>query len=151
MESSGCIDLIAHSKVNRPMGSEWASPNALLPTLVESAKDYGQQMSLKKHGVIIDCKHCKCASTNGYGGFDIIVPISDGETGIVGTAKLHCTVTSERHQVEMTEWQDANRHPIQPSDNLQQRVSATLTFLADHRVCGNHNICPSEVIRIVDE
>ena len=39
MESSGCIDLIAHSKVNRPMGSESASPNALHPTLVESAKE----------------------------------------------------------------------------------------------------------------
>jgi len=108
-------------------------------------------MGLKKHGVMVGCEHCKCASTNGYGGFDIIVPVSDSETGITGTAKLHCTVSTECHRVELTEWQDANRHPIQPSDNLQQRVSATLTFVADHRVCGNRNICPSEIIRIVDE
>ena len=108
-------------------------------------------MSLKKHGVIVDCEHCKYASTNGCGGFDIIVPVSDSEARITGTAKLHCTVCTEYHRVELTEWQDANRHPIQPSDNLQQRVSATLAFVADHRVCGNRNICPSEVIRIVDE
>ena len=108
-------------------------------------------MSLKKHGVIVDCKHCKYASTNGYGGFDITVPVSDGETGITGTAKLRCTVSNERHQVEMTDWQDVNCQPIQPSDNLQQRISETLTFVADHRICGNRNICPSEVIRIVDE
>ena len=108
-------------------------------------------MSLKKHGVIVDCEHCKYASTNGCGGFDIIVPVSDSEARITGTAKLHCTVCTEYHRVELTEWQDANRHPIQPSDNLQQRVSATLNFVADHRVCGNRNICTSEVIRIVDE
>ena len=108
-------------------------------------------MGLNKHGVIVDCEHCKCAYANGYGSFDIIVPVSDSETGIAGTAKLHCTVSTERHRVKLTEWLDANRHPIQPSDNLQQRVSATLTFVADHRVCGNRNICPSEIIRLVDE
>ena len=113
--------------------------------------DYVQHMSFKKHGVIVDCKHCKYASSNGYDDFDVIVPVSDSEAGIAGTAKLHCTVTNECHQVEMTEWQNANCHPIEPSDNLQQRISATLSFIADHRVCGNRNICPSEVIRIVDE
>ena len=70
--------------------------------------DYVQHLSLKKHGVIVDCKHCKYASSNGYDDFDVIVPVSDSEAVIAGTAKLHCTVTNERHQVEMTEWQNAN-------------------------------------------
>jgi len=108
-------------------------------------------MGLNRHGVTVDCEHCKYASNNVNGGFDIVVPVGDSETGIAGTAKLHCTVSAECHRVDLTEWQDANRHSIQPSDNLQQRVSATLTFLADKRVCGNRNLCPSEVIRIVDE
>ena len=107
-------------------------------------------MSLKKHGVIVDCEHCKYASTNDCG-FNIIVPVCDSEAGITGTAKLHCTVSAECHRVELTEWQEANRFSIQSSENLKQRIAVMLDFVADHRICGNRNICPSEVIRIVDE
>jgi hypothetical protein len=108
-------------------------------------------MGLKKHGVIVDCEHCICTSTDDHGGLDVSVPVSDRETGIAGPAKLHCTVSPEYHTVELIEWQDADDHPIQPSENLQERVSAALSFVADRRVCGNRNICPSEVIRFVEE
>ncbi len=58
-------------------------------------------MNLKKHGVTVDCEHCRCASSDGCGGYDVTVPVSDSETGIAGTAKLHCVVSPEHHLVEL--------------------------------------------------
>ena len=58
-------------------------------------------MNLKKHGVIVDCEHCRCVSSDGCGGFDVTVPVNDSETGITGTAKLHCVVSCEHHLVEL--------------------------------------------------
>jgi len=107
-------------------------------------------MSLKKHGVIVDCEHCTCTSSDDHGGFDVTVPVSDSETDIAGPAKLHCTVSPEHHTVELTEWRDADHHSVRPSKDLQQRISAALTVVEDCRLCGNRNICPSEVIRVVE-
>jgi len=106
-------------------------------------------MSLKKHGIRVDCEHCTCVSSDDHGVFDVTVPVSDSETDMAGSAKLHCTVSPEHHTVALTEWQDADHHTVQPSENLQQRISAALTFVADCRLCGNR-ICPSEVIRVVE-
>jgi hypothetical protein len=106
-------------------------------------------MSLKKHGVILDCEQCTCTSSDDHGGFDVTVPISDSDTDTAGPARLCCIVSPERHTVELKEWQDADYHPVQLSENLQKRVSALLTSIADKRVCGNRNICPPEVVRIV--
>ena len=108
-------------------------------------------MKLKKHGIIVECEHCLCISSDDRGAFDVTVPIIDSETGISGPARLRCTVSPERHAVELLEWQDVNRHPTPSTENLQQRVSAALTFVADHQVCGNRKICPSEVILIVEK
>jgi hypothetical protein len=108
-------------------------------------------MSLKKNGVIVDCEHCTYTSSYDRGAFDITVPITDSETGISGPARLRCIVSPKRHAVELLEWHDFNRHPAQSIENLQQRVKATLYFVADRQVCGNRNICPSEVIQIVEE
>jgi hypothetical protein len=106
---------------------------------------------MKKHGVTVHCEKCIYASRDTNGNFDIYVPIDDSETGIVGTAKLHCGVSVEHHHIELSSWQDASQHPIRPSEDLQQRVSDVLISIADHRICGNRDICPSEVIEIVEE
>lgn len=108
-------------------------------------------MSLKKNGITVDCKYCIYISSDDRGAFDITVPIMDSETGISGPAKLRCNVSPKGHAVELLEWRDFNHHPTQPTESLQQRVSATLTFVAERQVCGNRNICPSEVIHIVEE
>lgn len=108
-------------------------------------------MELKKQGILIDCKNCKFASSDGCGSFEVIVPLGDSETGFVGTAKLHCTVSSARHQVEFEDWHDPVLRATRPSVKIQPRLSAALTFVAEHRLCGKCNICPSEVTRIVDE
>jgi hypothetical protein len=108
-------------------------------------------MSLNKHGITVDCKHCIYTSSNDRGAFDVIVPIIDSETGISGPAKLHCTVSTEQHAVELLEWQEDNRDRSPSTENLQQRVSDALKFVADRQVCGNRKICPSEVILIVEE
>lgn len=108
-------------------------------------------MGLKKHGIIVDCEHCQYTSSDDRGAFDITVPIIDSETGVSGPAKLHCTVSAKQHRVELLEWDEFDHHPAEPAEGLQQRVSATLSFVADRQVCGNRNICPAEVIRIVEK
>ena len=108
-------------------------------------------MELKKQGILFDCVNCKYASSDGCGGFDVTVPLSDSETGISGTAKLHCTISPACHQVELVDWHDVGFHTIRPSRNIQPRISTALAFVAEHRICGNRHICPSEIIRVVEE
>jgi len=108
-------------------------------------------MGLKKNGITVDCEHCKYTSSDDRGAFDIIVPIIDSESGVSGPAKLHCVVSAKQHAVELLEWDDFKHPPTESIENLQQRVSATLGFVADRQVCGNLNICPAEVIRIVEK
>jgi hypothetical protein len=108
-------------------------------------------MNTKGHNIIIDCKKCKYISDHENGGFDVAVPIKDKETGISGSAMLRCTISPKHHRVELKKWQDADDHSIQPSEDLLNRVTATLVTFADQRICGNCNICPSEVIHIVEE
>jgi len=108
-------------------------------------------MNSKSHGIVIDCKHCKYISGNENGGFDVSVPIKDKDTGIAGSAELHCTISKHHHVVELNQWHDADHHSIQASENLLNRLTATLVSFADQRICGNCNICPSEVIQIVEK
>lgn len=108
-------------------------------------------MNSKSHNIIVDCKNCKYISDNESGGFDVAVPIKDKETGIVCSAKLHCTVSSEHHSIELKKWQDANHQQVHASENLLSRVTATLASFADQRICGNCKVCPTEVIRITEE
>lgn len=106
---------------------------------------------MKKNGITVDCKHCTYASSDNRGAFDITVPIIDSETGIASPAKLRCCVSSRGHSVELLEWNGFNRLLTQSKGNLQRRVSATLTFFSARKICGNRNICPSEVVQIVEE
>jgi hypothetical protein len=108
-------------------------------------------MGLKKHGITVDCEHCKYTSSDDRGAFDITVPVIDSQTGVSGPARLRCIVSAKQHRVELLEWDDFNHQPTESIASLQQRVSATLGFVADRQVCGNLNICPAEVIRIVEK
>lgn len=108
-------------------------------------------MSLKKHGILVGCENCSCSSSDGSGGFEVIVPIRDSETGIKGTAKLYCRVSPDRHQVSLRAWHGASLDAEAPSATMRQRLSAALAFVADQRVCGNRRICPPAVVRIVEE
>ena len=91
------------------------------------------------------------ASSDSQGIFDITVPIIDSETGISGPAKLRCSVSPKGHSVDLLEWREFDQHHPRSVESLQQRVTATLTFVAERQVCGNRNICPSEVVRIVEK
>ncbi|MCU7830280.1 MAG: hypothetical protein KZQ85_14545 [Candidatus Thiodiazotropha sp. (ex Myrtea sp. 'scaly one' KF741663)] len=108
-------------------------------------------MSLKKDGCIVKCEHCQCVSNDGSGGFDVKVPICSDKDGISGTARLHCVVSPEHHQVELMDWEDDEHHPVLPPNSVRQRLSSALNFVADHRVCGNQKICPLEIIQIVEK
>jgi hypothetical protein len=108
-------------------------------------------MSLKKSGVVVDCAHCEYASSDSSGAFDVTVPLSDVATGIEGKAKLRCFISSEQHEVELKEWNDSRAHPIRYSPEVQRRLSAALDHVAEHRICGNRQICPREVVRIVEK
>jgi len=108
-------------------------------------------MSIKRHNLAIDCSQCQFRSASGGGSFDVVVPVSDTETGTAGPAKLHCSVTLELHAVELTEWRDEQGQIIEPPDELRHRLSEALGFVAERRICGNHRLCPTEVVRVVEQ
>ena len=106
-------------------------------------------MGLQKNGIMVDCAHCSCASSDASGCFDVVVPISDAETGIIGNAKLHCVISAESHGVELVEWQGVGNCPDESMQGIRDRLLTALDFVADQRICGNSRICPAEVVRIV--
>ena len=108
-------------------------------------------MSLKKYGVVVDCGRCEYASSNSSGAFEVMVPLSDVATGTEGKATLRCFVSSERHEVELKEWNDSRTQPVCFSPEVQRRLSAALDHVAKHRICGNRKICPTEVVQIVEK
>ena len=108
-------------------------------------------MSLKKYGVVVDCGRCEFASGNGRGSFEVTVPLSDIASGTEGTAKLLCSVSSERHEVVLKAWNDSETHPIKPSPEIEKRLGAALAHVAKHRICGNRTICPFEIVQIVEK
>ncbi len=108
-------------------------------------------MKIKRKDITVDCEHCVYSSSDNRGNFEITVPIIDSETGISGPANLRCGVSAKGHTVELLEWRGFNGHQSQSLEDLVQRVSATLDFVAERRICGNRNICPSEVIQVVEE
>jgi len=108
-------------------------------------------MSVKNWGVTVDCGRCEFASSDGRDSFEVTVPIGDIETGIDGTAKLHCSISVGRHEIKLEAWNDTAGHPIRPPAKTQRRLLAALGKLADQRICGNHQICPADVVRVVEE
>lgn len=106
-------------------------------------------MNLKQYGIIVDCKQCVYDSSHGQDVFEITVPVIDSHTGISRPASLRCTISPERHTVELQEWHDIDHQPVQSADKLQQRISDAFNVVASRQVCGNCNICPPEVIHFV--
>ena len=100
---------------------------------------------------MVDCKHCVCAGIDDHGAFDFSVPVIDSETDISTPVKLRCIVSPVRHTVELKEWQDPENLPVQRSENFLQRLNAALAVVEERRVCGNRNICPSEVVQAVEK
>ena len=108
-------------------------------------------MGLTKHGVNVECGHCKCDSINGDGSFDVKVPVYDSNKGIAGSAILRCVISSKHHQIELKKWADNDNHSISSLEDIQESLSETLNFVADKKICGNSHICPSQVVQFVDE
>lgn len=108
-------------------------------------------MSLKKRGVTVDCARCEYRSSHGRNSFEVSVPIGDIETGVNGTAALLCSIHAARHEVKLKEWNDAQGRPIRPPAQTQKHVEAVLGELADEQICGNYQICPTEVVEIVEK
>lgn len=106
-------------------------------------------MSLQKNDVMIDCKHCKFASSIGNRGFVITVPLQDLKTGGCKTAILDCAVSSENHQIEFRGWEDESTSSAILSRDLPARLSSTLAHVGKLKICGNAKICPAEVVLVV--
>ena len=106
-------------------------------------------MRVKKCGVELSCESCKYLRDSRDGGFEIDVPVSMGEGGLSGMARLHCVVSNERHRVELVELLDAESRTVHPSSEDLAQVSVALDFVGQHRICGNQRICPPEVVRVV--
>ena len=108
-------------------------------------------MSLTKNGLLIDCEHCVCRSEDGRGGFGIDVPISDRDSGVTGIARIRCVVSAGGHRVELDSWAlGAEQMPDDVVKAIRARADQALEYVAKKRICGNRDICPSEVVRIVE-
>lgn len=109
-----------------------------------------EHMKIKKQGIILECEHCRCTACHGDS-FDVAVPVCDRETGTHASARLHCSISPARHQVELVAWHVAGATGSSPPGKSQPRIAAALRLVADRRLCGNRRLCPREVIRIVDK
>ena len=103
---------------------------------------------MKKHGITVDCAHCRYAGGDSCGGFDVEVPVADDQGHAAGTATLHCMISREHHQVEMTRWSGTDGQTAAPAEGIQGRLNAALDFVAEQRLCGNRKLCPSQVVDI---
>lgn len=109
-------------------------------------------MSVKKQDICVDCGHCRYAQAGQQpGSFDVVVPVRDIASGVEGLARLQCRVTPERHEVRLVDWRGMDERPLEPPPGLRDRLDEALAWVAEHRVCGNQQICPAEVVRIVQE
>ena len=106
-------------------------------------------MELRKYGVEIACEQCRLIRGDSAGDFEVVVPVSMRGTGTTGTARLHCAVSRDRHQVELMELRDTRDRTVQPSPEAMEKISAALASVARHRVCGNQHLCPPGVVQIV--
>lgn len=108
-------------------------------------------MYLHKYGVEIQCEQCRYLRGDDAGGFEVAVPVSLGGTGVAGVATLRCRVAAERHEVALTALRDdAGLRRLEPPPDAMEKVSAALDAVARHRICGNRNLCPRDVVRIVE-
>lgn len=99
--------------------------------------------------MVVGCEHCKCISNNATGGFKVSVPLDDTQTDRSGTATLRCVVSPGHHEVRLEAWLDASGRALRPSPSVQERMDAALRFVEEHRICGNRDICPDDVVRLV--
>ena len=106
-------------------------------------------VGLENNGVKISCESCTYLAVDGEDGFEVSVPLSTAEPGMHGVARLHCVVGPDSHRVELVSWTTAEGQTAAPPEELSRRVAGALCFIAERRICGNHHICPAEVIRVV--
>ncbi|MCP4492035.1 MAG: hypothetical protein GY820_32725 [Gammaproteobacteria bacterium] len=107
-------------------------------------------MCAAKNNINIDCNNCKYLSSTGDGGFDIKVSVNDYETGFSGSAILSCNISDSRHRIDLKEL-IADRNSVPSSKPLLSRLSRTIDTCAATGLCGNHNICPPELLRAIDD
>ena len=95
------------------------------------------------------CDRCAYASSDDQGGFDVIVPVTDevGQQG--GIATLRCRISPDTHDVKLISLLNSSGEPVSYDAATQQRLISMLRFVEDRRICGNKNICPTEVVDIV--
>lgn len=98
----------------------------------------------------MECQHCHCVGTDGEGGFSVTVPVSM-DAATIGEVRLQGQVRAESHRLEWIEWTDAEHRPVIVSSAWQQQLSSILQRLAEKKVCGNPQLCPSEVVRIATQ
>ena len=108
-------------------------------------------MSLRKKDFVVDCEHCVFGMSDGVGSFNVTVPLRDNASDIKGMARLKCSVSPDRHEVELKQWLDDGLRPIQPSASVEKRLLQMLDFVANKRICGNRHLCPPEVVRTVEQ
>ena len=106
-------------------------------------------MELRRYGVEIACEQCRLIRGDSAEDFEVVVPVSMRGTGTTGTARLHCAVSSDRHQVELIEPCDTSDRTVQPSPEAMEKISAALESVERHRLCGNRHVCPPGVVQIV--
>ena len=99
--------------------------------------------------VSIHCEQCQLAnSPHAQDMFEVKVPLSDSISGDYYIARLKCRICSSEHRISLVELRDDEGNAKQPESESRQRIEAVLEQVADKRLCGNADICPSAVVDI---
>ena len=104
---------------------------------------------MKSEGIEVKCPDCELIQTTTSGKFEISVPIADLSTGSSAAARLKCSVNKDVHEIELARWRDEDPY-CNANPELKKRLQRVLVKLANQRVCGNQNICPVDIVELVE-
>lgn len=108
-------------------------------------------MEIRHQDITVTCSQCAHTASDDEGNFDIVVPLQDVKSGVTGPARMRCTVSPERHRVDLMDWEHPNHQSSTLDRDLEQRTSALLDLIAKEKICGHRNICPQTIVAFVEK
>ena len=104
---------------------------------------------MNKSGVSIDCEHCKFDSVGRNNDFLVSVPVRSDVEEQTKIAMINCEITPYRHQINLVQLTTSFGTPVEIDSNTQQNLTKVLELVGNKKVCGNKNVCPKEVVKLV--
>jgi len=104
---------------------------------------------MTKNGVSIDCEQCKFDSIGRKNEFLVSVPVKSEVEEKKRIATISCEITPQRHRIDLVRLTTSSGTPVVMDSNTQHKLAKVLESVGDKKVCGNKNVCPKEVVELV--